>query len=512
MKLIQCVPNFSEGRDRSKVQAIVSAIRRSPGVVVLDVEMDKDHHRSVVTFVGPPEAVVEAAFLAAQKASELIDMNKHKGEHPRMGATDVIPFTPIFGATLQECVDLAKALGSRLAKELKIPVYLYAFAATRPERQNLAVVRKGEYEAIKEAMGKDPSRDPDFGQAQIHPTAGVTAVGAREHIINFNINLDTNDMNLGKEVTKKIRTSGGGLARLRAKEIELAAAGQVQISTVLEDFRVTGIKAVYDKVVSLVRAQGVEVLETELVGMVPARALEEYAVSELQVKGFDPEKQVLEAKILQLLLQNTTGRRGDEARGRENWLNGLSQLCDALAAPEPVPGGGSASAALGAIGVSLALKVFQIQARKNAKQGVDGQATPRIKALLAKLLAWRGEFEQLAKEDAAAFQEVTKAYKIVKSDPGREPAVEAAFKKACDVPLKTLHVTAESATALIESRDLIGASMESDLKVGLGSLLAAASGAKANVLINLNWIKDEKYKNQAAAQAEALEKSLKERF
>ncbi|MBI4668782.1 MAG: glutamate formimidoyltransferase, partial [Elusimicrobia bacterium] len=327
MRLIQCVPNFSEGRDRAKVEAIVAAIRQAPGVVVLDIKMDKDHNRCVITYVGSPEAVAEGAFLGAKKAMELIDMRTHKGEHPRMGATDVIPFTPLFGVSIAECVALSKKLAEKLAKELQIPVYLYGFSAAKPERENLANIRKGEYEVLAQVLGNDPSRDPDFGPARIHPTAGATAVGAREQIINFNVNLNTSDMNLAKDIAKRIRTSGGGLPHLRAKEIELGGQGNVQVSTVLGNYKVTGLKTVSENIEKIAGPAGVSITESELVGVVPSRALEECAMSHLRVKGFDPDKQILEIKLLELFLSRLEGR-ADSGAGI-SWENGLNAFCDA---------------------------------------------------------------------------------------------------------------------------------------------------------------------------------------
>ncbi|MEK7745912.1 MAG: glutamate formimidoyltransferase, partial [Elusimicrobiota bacterium] len=252
MRLVECVPNFSEGRDKAKVEAIAAAVRSAAGVRVLDVETDPDHNRCVLSFVAPVEAAVEAAFRGAKRAVELIDLNLHKGEHPRMGAVDVIPFIPVAGTTIADCSALAAELGARIGSELGVPVYLYDRAARRPERADLAKVRKGQFEGLREELGKNPDRDPDFGPRRIHPTAGAVAVGAREQIINFNLNLKGVSMEAAKGIAKKVRTSGGGLPSLRAKEIALAAPaengpraaqGLAQISTVLTDYRVTSLAA-----------------------------------------------------------------------------------------------------------------------------------------------------------------------------------------------------------------------------------------------------------------------------
>ncbi|MDE2314641.1 MAG: glutamate formimidoyltransferase, partial [Elusimicrobia bacterium] len=209
--LVECVPNFSEGRDKAKVEAVVAAAKSVPGVTILDVETDADHNRCVLSFVAPPQAAAEACFAVARKSCELIDLNVHKGEHPRMGAVDVIPFIPVRGVSVEDCVKLAEALARRIGEELQIPAYLYDLAARMPERKDLASVRKGQFEGLRDLIGKDPSRAPDFGPNRIHPTAGAVAVGARRQIVNFNLNLDTADMAAGKDIAKRLRASGGGL-------------------------------------------------------------------------------------------------------------------------------------------------------------------------------------------------------------------------------------------------------------------------------------------------------------
>ena len=228
---VECVPNFSEGRRKEVVDKIVFSIRSVPGIKILDVEMDPDHNRSVVTFTGNKETVQEGAFRGARAARELIDLNLHKGQHPRMGALDVLPFVPISGVTLQDCVEIAEKVGSRIAKELKIPVYLYEAAARKPERKNLENVRRGEFEGLREAILKEESRFPDFGLRALHPTAGATAVGARMPLIAFNVNLSTKDISVAKKIAKKIRASSGGLPCVKALGFVLENKGMVQVST-----------------------------------------------------------------------------------------------------------------------------------------------------------------------------------------------------------------------------------------------------------------------------------------
>ncbi|MBI4369062.1 MAG: glutamate formimidoyltransferase [Elusimicrobia bacterium] len=504
LKLVQCVPNFSEGRDRAKVEAIVGAIRQASGVVVLDVEMDSDHNRCVITFAGPPESTLEGAFLGAKKAVEIIDLRIHKGEHPRMGAVDVIPFTPLFGVTMLECVELSKKLGDRLARELELPVYLYALSAQKPERENLASVLKGEFEGLREVLGKDAGRDPDFGPASIHPTAGAVAVGAREHIINFNVNLKSRDLELAEAIAKTIRASGGGLPYVRAKGIDLKAQGAVQISTVLTNYPVTGLKTVYEKIRDQARGAGISIESSELIGMVPSRALENFAVEELKATVFNPQSQILENRLIELLVGQV------RASMDIFWPAALKTFCEALAKPDPIPGGGSASAALGAIGLSLVIKTTLIQQRKNAGAPTAGEVSSRLNAALELLAGWKEEFLILAQEDSLGYQKVVEAYRIPKTDPVRVNEIQNALKYACQAPLKGLHLGLQCMTRLVSIEGLIGPNLMSDFKVGLRSLASCCHGAKENVLINLGSINDESYRSRILGETEALISRLNE--
>lgn len=291
--LVECVPNFSEGRRQEVIEAIVAAIAAVPGTRVLDVQSDADHNRSVVTFVGGPEAVLEGAFQGARRAAELIDMTQHRGAHPRMGATDVIPFVPIRGVTMADCVALARRLGQRLGEELGIPVYLYEEAATRPERQNLADVRRGEYEGIRELIGSDPAHAPDFGPA-VMGTAGATAVGARPFLIAFNVYLTTGDVEIAKKIAKTVRHSSGGLRFVKA--LGLLVEGKAQVSMNLTDYRRTPIHVVVEMIRREAARYGVMVERSELVGMIPQEALLDAATWYLQLDGFTPD-QVLENRL-----------------------------------------------------------------------------------------------------------------------------------------------------------------------------------------------------------------------
>lgn len=296
MALVECVPNFSEGRRVDVIDALAQAVRGVAGVRLLDIERDADHNRCVLTFVGEPGPVSEAAFRAAATATRLIDMNHHKGEHPRMGATDVVPFVPISGATMEECVALAVSLGQRLWRELTIPVYLYARAARSPGRVSLPDIRRGEYEGLKAEMGRVPARDPDIGEPRLHPTAGATAVGARGPLIAFNVNLRSQDLALAKRIARTIRTSGGGFPQVQARGFTLADRGLVQVSMNLLDFRVTPISLVVEAIEREAGEAGVEVAGSEVIGLIPLDALVDVASARLRLENFKRD-QILEARL-----------------------------------------------------------------------------------------------------------------------------------------------------------------------------------------------------------------------
>ncbi|HRC53856.1 MAG TPA: glutamate formimidoyltransferase [Bacillota bacterium] len=288
-KLVECVPNFSEGRDASVIEAILKAIEAS-GCKVLDWSMDPSHNRAVVTFVGSPEQVEQGAFNATKTASELIDMEKHHGEHPRIGATDVIPFVPIHGVSMEECVDIAKRLGKRIGEELSIPVYLYAKAATRPDRVRLPDVRKGEYEGLKEAIKSDPDKKPDFGPAKLHPKAGATAVGARPPLIAFNVNLNTDDVKVARTIARHIRESSGGLPAVQAKGVMIEELGLAQVTMNLLDYKTTPMHVVMAEIEKEASEKGIDIVNSEIIGLVPLDALLDTAYARLKLEGFQRER------------------------------------------------------------------------------------------------------------------------------------------------------------------------------------------------------------------------------
>jgi len=295
-KIVECIPNFSEGRRTEGLDQIIAAIRSVPGAVLLDRESDPDHNRSVVTFVAEADRVVEAAVRGAKQAAELIDLKNHKGEHPRMGATDVIPFVPVSGVTMEECVQLAGQCGERLWKELGIPVYLYEKAATRPERENLATIRKGQFEGIRQEIGRNPDRHPDFGEPRVHPTAGITAVGARPALIAYNVNLGTSNIEIANKIARAVRHQSGGLRYVKALGFELKDRGIVQVSMNMVNYQGTPLFRAFELIKREAERFGVPVFGSEIVGLVPQEALNQVADFYLQLEGFN-ENQILEHRL-----------------------------------------------------------------------------------------------------------------------------------------------------------------------------------------------------------------------
>src|SRR6266702_7580202 len=319
--LVECVPNFSEGRDRATLEALERAITSVPGAKLLDVQADAAHHRSVFTFVAPPGAAVEAALRAMRVATERIDLTRHTGEHPRVGATNVVPFVPVRDVNMDDCVALARRLAERAAAELGIPIYLYARAATRPERERLPDIRKGEFEGLSGRIGQDAAADPDFGPKRMHPTAGATAVGARPFLVAFNVYLDTTDVALAKQIAKQIRTSGGGLPAVQANGFEVG--GQAQVSMNLLDIDTTSPVTAFAAIEAEARRRGVGVARSEIVGLIPERGI--LGAGSACLKCPDAMDHVLEAKI-----------REREGAPLDPWL-------DDLASGTPAPGGGRAA-------------------------------------------------------------------------------------------------------------------------------------------------------------------------
>ena len=295
-EIVECVPNFSEGRRTDVVNRIAKSIAEVPGTKLLDTEMDGNHNRAVITFIGGREAVAEGAFRGAQEAVKLIDLNVHRGEHPRIGALDVCPFVPIAGVTMRECVAIAREVGARIARELHVPVYLYEEAATRADRRALPDLRRGEFEGLREEIRTNPDRAPDFGPKELHPTAGATVVGARPALIAFNVNLGTPDARIAKKIASVVRESGGGLKSVRAKGFELKDRGIVQVSMNMTNYRETSLSRAYERVRTEAERHGVPIVGSEIVGLVPLEAIADVATLHLQLENFKLE-QILETRL-----------------------------------------------------------------------------------------------------------------------------------------------------------------------------------------------------------------------
>src|SRR5688500_7163547 len=356
MKLIECVPNFSEGRRPEIIGAIRDAIASAEGVTILDASSDVSHNRSVITFVVPAEHAGQAAFAGERAAAERIDLRQHDGEHPRSGAADVVPFVPLEDSTMEDCIELAKQLGARVGEELGIPVYLYERAATRPERVNLADVRRGQFEGLRDELGTNPERAPDFGPPRIHSSAGAIAIGARPFLVAYNVYLGpAKNLALAKSIAKSVRESSGGFKAVKGLGLEVD--GQAQVSMNLVDTDQTALHTVFDFISDQARAEGVEVTWSEIIGLVPERVLFDGAKSHLKLAQFTPE-QVLERQVARAMrasedLAPNAGTPHAPATSSTTAVDFLT----AIASSDPVPGGGSVSAYAGALSAALSRMV-----------------------------------------------------------------------------------------------------------------------------------------------------------
>jgi len=467
MKLVECVPNFSEGRKAEVVDAIAASIESVPGVRLLDRHSDVDHNRTVITFIGPPKAAAEAAYACVSKAAELIDLDAHEGQHPRLGATDVVPFVPIQEVTMEECVVLAREFGQRVAHELGIPVYLYEAAATRPDRVNLADIRRGEYEGLKASIANDPDRAPDFGPKKLGP-AGATVVGARKPLIAFNVNLTTDDVEVAKQIAKRVRHSDGGLAYVKA--LGLLVDGRAQVSMNLTDFARTSIY----RVVEMVRVEadrfGVEIHSSELVGLIPQAALIDTAAGYLQLDKLLPQ-QIIESHLV-----------ASEERS----------FLDRLADGTPTPGGGSAAAQAGAMAAALVAMVGRLTVGKKKYAEVEHRAL----AIVQKAETLRGGLEAAIVEDAQAFDNVIKALSMLRDTSeetaARAEALERATVRASDVPLEVARSSAEVLGLAAEILAIGNRNALSDAGVAGRLAMAAVLSASLNVKANAGALADRK--------------------
>ena len=485
--LVECVPNFSEGRDKAKVDAIVDAMK-SEGVYLLDREMDSDHNRCVITLVGEREAVQEAAILGVGKASELIDLNTHQGAHPRMGAADVVPFIPIEGLTLEDCVTMARTVGEEIWKRYGVPVYLYEAAATTPERQNLENIRRGQFEGIRADIAVNPARKPDFGEAKLHPTAGATVVGARKALIAYNVFLNTADVEIAKKIAKAVRFSSGGMRYV--KGAGFLVRGLAQVSMNLTDFEQTPVHRVFELVKREAARYGVHPISSEIVGLIPKKALEQAAEWFLQVENFDSS----------LILENRLAAVMGGKMAVGGLRAGVEPFVEQLAAPTAAPGGGSAAAASAAMAAGLATMVASMSRGKKAYAAYERELSDAI----ARLSQVREELKAAIDLDAESFNTVMKAYKQAKDAPDGDSLIEAALKQATNVPLSVAQRAREVMTVSELLGPITNPNMKSDLTTATALGRAAMEGALANVEINLESIKDQGFVTETRHKAEAL--------
>lgn len=502
-KLVECVPNFSEGRRPEILEAIVNEIQEISGVFLLDKELDADHNRAVVTIVGEPEPTQEAAFRMIKKAADLIDLTVHNGEHPRMGATDVVPFIPIQNMTTDECVQLAKGLGQRVGEELQIPVYLYEDAASRPERKNLAKIRKGQFEGLREEIGTNPERVPDYGPNRIHPTAGATAIGARFFLVAYNVNLDTQDIALAKEIAKKIRESSGGFRCVKAMGFELADRNLVQVSMNMINYTVTSLATVFLTIQEYARQAGVDIVESEIVGLVPKQALVGSVVELLKVKDFNPA-QILENRMTDVIEPATEPQRATLLASTD------AEFLTSLASGSATPGGGSASALAGALAGALATMVCNLTLGKKKYQEVCGEIT-QVREQAQQLQA---QLQNLVAEDSKAFTQVMDAYALPKSTDdektSRKEAIQTALKAAVAAPLQVMRHALDviKLTKPLAERGNLNAITDVGCAVHLAS--AALAGAALNVRINLSSIKDQTFTDRIDAETRQIQRTADE--
>ena len=491
-QLIECIPNFSEARRPDVVDDIVAAIGSVEGARLLDRSSDLDHNRTVLTFAGPPQAVEEAAFRAIKTASELIDLDQHKGEHPRIGATDVVPFVPLSDVSMEDCIALAKRLGERVGRELSIPVYLYEHAATRPDRTNLENIRRGQYEGLKTEIETNPDRVPDYGPAQLGK-AGATVIGARNPLIAYNVYLTTSDVEVAKKVAKAIRQSSGGMRYVKA--LGLLVEGRAQVSINLTNFRESPVARVVETIRREAERYGVGIHHSELVGLIPQQALVDAAVWYTQLDKFDVN-QILETRLYE------TGGTGEGEPARDG--HGATFL-DEVAAATAAPGGGSAAAHTAALGAALVEMVAGLTLGRKKYADVEA-AMQAIRLQAAKL---RQELTQAVEDDAAAFEAVLGTFKLPKDTEeqkkARHAAIQMATMNAAHVPLHTVSDAVKVMDLAARCAKEGNLSAISDAMSGAALASAAVTAAGYNVRINLNSLDENSASQKILAELQELE-------
>ncbi len=485
--LVECVPNFSEGRDKTKVDAIVEAMKVE-GVYLLDREMDADHNRCVITLVGNREAIAEAAIRGVGKAAELIDLTKHQGAHPRMGAADVVPFIPIEGVSLEDCVQIARQVGQEIWKRYEIPIYFYDAAAMMPERQNLENIRRGQFEGIRAEIETNPARKPDVGEARVHPTAGATVVGARKALIAYNVFLNTTDVDIAKKIAKAVRFSSGGLRYVKGAGFPGARSGAGLDES-------DGLRADADRTRVRVRE---------------ARGCSLWGDADQQRnRRLDSKEGVRRCggvvsaggEFRFVIDPGEPTECGDERQdGRGGLRAGVEPFIEQLAAPTSAPGGGSASAAAAAMAAGLANMVATMSRGKKAYVQYESQLSEAI----ARLSVLREELKVAIEADTEAFNVVMKAYKAAKDASDGQQGINGALKQATLVPMGVAERAKEVGKIAEKLRPITNPNMASDLTVSQALSDAAVTGALANVEINLGSITDEVFVEEVRGRVKAI--------
>lgn len=483
-QIVECVPNFSEGRRPEVLDQIIREITSVSGITLLDREMDASHNRAVVTFVGPPFEVKEAAFRAYRKAAELIDMRQHQGEHPRMGATDVCPLIPIADITVPECVQLARQLAQEVGEKLQIPVYMYEEAATSPERRDLAAVRKGEYEGIRDSLGVDPARKPDFGPEKMNLQAGSTAIGVRLPLVAYNVYLGTGNIKIANAIAKAIRSRSGGFMYCKALGFEIKERNCVQVSMNLVNFPKTPIHRVFEMIKLEAARYGVNVTSSEIVGLVPNDALIAAVEYFLRLENFS-KNQILEEKLKQMTVTD------NKATG---------EFFDQVASAAPAPGGGSVASAAGSLGAALTSMVSRLTISKKKYASVHDE----IGAILSRSETLRQELFELITRDKEAFEKVMAAFALPKDTEEevkkRAMQIEDATKSAALVPLKVAEKSLEVLSLVKVVAEKGNANSITDAGVGALMAKAAMDGAILNVRINLRGLADRDFVGKLAGE------------
>jgi len=463
-KIIECIPNFSEGRNPATIQALIAAVESVPGVRLLDRTSDPDHHRSVLTFAGDPDAVAEAAFQAIRIATKLIDLRNHTGVHPRIGATDVVPFVPIQGSTMEDCVQLARRLGERVGAELKIPVFLYEQAAGHPDRTRLEAIRQGGLSGLEARMATDRNWHQDFGPPRLHESAGAIVIGARHPLIAFNVNLNSPDLHIARTIARTIRQSNGGLPCVKAIGVALASRGIVQVSMNLTNYRVTSMATAFRAVQTESAKAGVEIAESELIGLVPQAALDQAASALLQIRRFD-STQILETRLA----------GAGSIQPHADATPTIAAYLHTLASATPTPAGGSAAALAGALAASLGTMGSRI--------GKQSESERTLSDLGQRLAA-------LMQQDCEAFEALSQARRLPVDHADRPLLLATALEKATEIPLMIAALACEAGQTISTIRKFLSPAVQSDLTVGIILAIAAAEAglhtAKTNVKLQRN--------------------------